>query len=110
MYECSIYDLGHSIFNIDGQEKRYRQNANEIQRITFTQNDVYENKKIIRCLIFFVNCDNSNPIINICFASFGSANKFIKANKTMMLNNFGKFGENYFCKICSFSHNIVECF
>ena len=49
MYECVIYDYGSSIFNKNGYEKQYRHNVNEIHRITFTQDDVYENKKITNC-------------------------------------------------------------
>lgn len=108
MYECVIYNYGSSIFNKDGYEKRYRPNVNEIQRITFTQDDVYENKKITKCLIYLTTANNPNPIVNICFASDSSVKRYIKANKVWLSNNFGKLGEDYFYQQCIFSHDDVR--
>lgn len=108
MYECSIYNYGSSIFNINGTEPLYRQNVNEVARIIFTQNDVYENKKINKKLVYLRTSNNPNPIINICFSSDNSAKRYINANKNMLLNNFGNFGNDYFYEVCIFSHDDIR--
>lgn len=46
MYECVIYEYGTGIFNTNDKQKRYRQIVNEIGRVYFTQDDVYENKNV----------------------------------------------------------------
>lgn len=81
---------------------------NEVARIIFTQNNVYENKKINKQLIYLRTFNNPNPIINICFSSNSSVKRYIKANKDILLNNFCNSGNDYFYEECVFSHNDVR--
>ena len=48
-------------------------------------------------LIYLRTYDNPNPIINVYFASYSSAKRYVKTNKNFLLENYGKLGhEGYF--------------
>ena len=54
-------------------------------------------KKISLRLLYLVRDDGTKlPMINLCFASWNSLNKYIKDNKVMLENNYGKLGTDYY--------------
>lgn len=106
LYTVIIYEYGNGIFNTDKSLPKYRTGVNEIIRINFTNDDVYENKKISSVLLYLVRDDGTHlPMINLCFASHNSLKRYIKDNKAMLENNYGKLGTDYYIEDVLFSHN-----
>jgi hypothetical protein len=103
MYECILYESDNGIFNVENKLKKYRQ-INEKLRIIFNDDDVYENKKPTKRLIYLRTSQSLQPIINICFTSDASVTRYIKNNKLMLLNNYGKLGTDYYYEMLLFSH------
>lgn len=104
MFECIIYSHGNGIFNTDDKVKKYRQGVIETNRFYCDKNEIYENKKPSKKLIYLRTGNNQNPIINVYFTSESSAKRYVKNNEQYLLDNFGKLGENYFFEILLFSH------
>lgn len=105
MYECILYDYGNWIFNIENKVKKYRQGVIETHRFYCNENEIYENKKPSNMLIYLRTYDNPNPIINVYFASYSSAKRYVKTNKNFLFENYGKLGhEGYFFESLIFSH------
>lgn len=103
--ECIIYENSSGIFNFDNKIKKYRPNYGErFIVIYFSLENVYENKKIDKYLIYLANKYTKLPIVNVCFASVASANRFIKNNKEYLLNHFGQLNIHYYLESVLFSH------
>jgi hypothetical protein len=47
-------------------------------------------------------------MINVCFSSLSSMKRYVKNNKIMLLDNFGKLGQDYQIEIVTFSHDDIR--
>lgn len=95
--EIISYCYGSGIFNfIDEPNKKYRQNVNIVNISLINKEDIYENKKITNKIIYLRQENEYKPMINIFFASIASAKKYLKTNKLIIEETYGKLGTNFY--------------
>jgi hypothetical protein len=103
MFECIVYEYGGGIFNRDDQPKMYRTDVNIKYKFTCTMDDIFERKNPKEKIIYFYKKGKRKPMINTYFVSQASMNRFMKENKEMLLEKFGRLGYDYFVEGCLLS-------
>src|SRR5579872_3835228 len=103
-FECINYLYGSSIFNFDNKEKRYRHGIAIKCKFTVRQDQIYENKKVTKNIIYFYKKLENKPMINVFFASGASLNRYLKINKNTIAQEFGKLGKDFYINTYNFSH------
>jgi len=99
--EIVSYDYGSGTFNfVDNPNKKYRQNVNIVNRTLINKEDIYENKKIHKKIIYFRHKNNYGPMINVFFATDASAKRYLKINKQMLVDTYGKLWEDFYYDGC----------
>lgn len=98
--EIIRYENGSRIFNfIDEPNKKYIPDVNVVNISLINKEDIYENKKIHNKIMYLEQENNCGPMINIFFSSIASVKKYVKSNKLMLEEKYGKFGKDYHFKI-----------
>lgn len=108
MIECVIYENGSMIYNTDTMQSKYRTGVQEIARVYFNQDEIYENKKPNKVIWYLCVNNTMLPMIQLCFVSEASLNRYIKLNKKYLIENFGEYGKDYFREGFTNSHMDVQ--
>ena len=102
MGELIIYKYGNNNYNIFGNELKYRNNACELTRVSFTSSNIYENKtnKIPKTKLYTLYTEDDEiklPINNIYFKSKASVERYLKSEEgENIIKKYGKLGEKIF--------------